>query len=223
MSMVHQGYIEPHNALAYWSADGHLRVECSSQGQFGIRSELADHLQWPISKINVFPSEIGGGFGGKTTIYLEPLAAVLSRKSGRPVKLTMSRSDILRATGPAPGRLRLGQDRRHERGADHGGAGHVCFRRRRIPGVGRWRGLPLRLRALQADGLPHRRPTTWSSTSRSHTPTARLAHRRANTRWTAWSTRFARRWDSIPGIPRHECVGRRRSARQRHAVSLHRQ
>ena len=103
MSMVHQGYIEPHNALAYWSADGHLRVECSSQGQFGIRSELADHLQWPISKINVFPSEIGGGFGGKTTIYLEPLAAVLSRKSGRPVKLTMSRSDILRATGPAPG------------------------------------------------------------------------------------------------------------------------
>ncbi len=103
LSMVHQGYIEPHNALAYWSADGHLRVECSSQGQFGIRSELADHLHWPISKINVFPSEIGGGFGGKTTIYLEPLAAVLSRKSGRPVKLTMSRSEILRATGPAPG------------------------------------------------------------------------------------------------------------------------
>ena len=103
LSMVHQGYIEPHNALAYWNTDGHLYIECSSQGQFGIRSELAEHLQWPISKINVRPMEIGGGFGGKTTIYLEPLAAILSQKSGRPVKLTMSRPEILRATGPAPG------------------------------------------------------------------------------------------------------------------------
>ena len=111
MSMVHQGYIEPHNALAHWSADGHLFVECSSQGQFGIRGELADHLDLPVSKINVRPAEIGGGFGGKTTIYLEPLAAVLSRKSGRPVKFTMSRPEILRATGPAPGgyaRVKIG-------------------------------------------------------------------------------------------------------------------
>ena len=60
---------------------------------------------------HVHPSEIGGGFGGKTTIYLEPLAAVLSRKSGRPVKLTMSRAEILRATGPASGgyvRVKIG-------------------------------------------------------------------------------------------------------------------
>jgi CO/xanthine dehydrogenase Mo-binding subunit len=50
----------------------------------------------------VTPAEIGGGFGGKTTIYLEPVAARLSEKSGRPVKIVMSREEVLRATGPAP-------------------------------------------------------------------------------------------------------------------------
>jgi CO/xanthine dehydrogenase Mo-binding subunit len=53
------------------------------------------------SQLRVTPSEIGGGFGGKTTIFMEPLALALSRKAGgRPVKLVMSRSEVLRATGP---------------------------------------------------------------------------------------------------------------------------
>ena len=47
--------------------------------------------------------EIGGGFGGKLTAYLEPVAAVLSKKTGRPVTLTMSRSDVMEATGPTSG------------------------------------------------------------------------------------------------------------------------
>ncbi len=102
-AMVHQGYIEPHNALAYWNQDDHLIVESSSQGHFGIRDELARVLQHPKSKIRVLPAEIGGGFGGKTTVYLEPLAAVLSKKSGRPVKMTMNRIEVLTGTGPAPG------------------------------------------------------------------------------------------------------------------------
>jgi xanthine dehydrogenase molybdenum-binding subunit len=102
-SMVHQGYIEPHNALAYWNPDGSLVVESSSQGHFGIRDDLSTVLDYPKSKIRVIPAEIGGGFGGKTTVYLEPLAAVLSRKSGRPVKMTMDRTEVLIGTGPASG------------------------------------------------------------------------------------------------------------------------
>ena len=108
---VHQGYIEPHNALAYWSLDGQLTVECSSQGQFMVRDEVSRVLDWPISKIRVIPAEIGGGFGGKTTSYLEVLAALLSRKSGRPVKMTMDRTEVLLATGPTPGsyeRVKIG-------------------------------------------------------------------------------------------------------------------
>jgi xanthine dehydrogenase molybdenum-binding subunit len=109
--VVHQGYIETHNATAHWLKDGKLHVWCSSQGAFSIRTELANILDHPITKIRVTPMEIGGGFGGKTTAYLEPLAAVLSRKSGHPVKMSMDRDEVLMATGPTPGgyvRVKLG-------------------------------------------------------------------------------------------------------------------
>ena len=108
---VHQGYIEPHNALAYWSVDGQLTVECSSQGHFMVRDELSGVLRWPVSRIRVIPTEIGGGFGAKTTSYLEALAALLARKAGRPVKMTMDRTKTLLATGPTPGsyeRVKIG-------------------------------------------------------------------------------------------------------------------
>jgi CO/xanthine dehydrogenase Mo-binding subunit len=53
-----------------------------------------------VSNIKVIASEIGGGFGGKTTIYLEPVALRLSQKAGRPVKLVMDREEVFRASGP---------------------------------------------------------------------------------------------------------------------------
>ena len=109
--VVHQGYIETHNATAHWLKDGHLHVWCSSQGAFTIRQELADLHDHPITKIHVTPMEIGGGFGGKTTAYLEPLAAVLSQQTGQPVKMSMDRAEVLMATGPTPGgyvRVKMG-------------------------------------------------------------------------------------------------------------------
>jgi CO/xanthine dehydrogenase Mo-binding subunit len=57
----------------------------------------------PQSDIRAIPAEIGGGFGAKTIIYLEPVAVMLSKKSGRPVKMVMTREEVQRATGPAPG------------------------------------------------------------------------------------------------------------------------
>lgn len=101
---VHQGYIEPHNATGLYTAAGQITVWCSTQGAFGVRSQLAEVLDVPISDIHVIPTEIGGGFGGKISVYLEPLAILLSKKSGhRPVQLTMSRADVLAATGPTSG------------------------------------------------------------------------------------------------------------------------
>ncbi len=108
---VHQGYIEPQNATATWTHDGRLTVWCSSQGHFGIRDNTARILGIPVSSVRVVPMEIGGGFGGKLPVYLEPLAAVLSRKSGRPVKMSMSRTEVLEATGPTCGsyvRVKMG-------------------------------------------------------------------------------------------------------------------
>ncbi len=100
---VHQGYIEPHNATALWNNDGRLTIWCSTQGAFTVRDTVSQILDLPVSQIKVVPMEIGGGFGGKIPVYLEPVAALLSRKSGHPVKLVMSRKDVLEATGPTPG------------------------------------------------------------------------------------------------------------------------
>ncbi len=101
-SWVHQGYIEPHACVVDVGADGKADIWASSQGHFRVRAQTAAVLGWDTARIKVTPAEIGGGFGGKTTIYLEPVAARLSEKSGRPVKIVMSRDEVLRATGPAP-------------------------------------------------------------------------------------------------------------------------
>lgn len=111
---VHQGYIEPHACLAQAGADGKVTIWCSSQGQFMVRNYTAKLLGLELSQIRVVPAEIGGGFGGKTTVYIEPLAAALSHRAGRPVKIVMSREEVFRATGPASGtriRVKIGATR----------------------------------------------------------------------------------------------------------------
>ena len=111
---VHQGYIEPHNATALWNADGHLTVWTSTQGAFTARDALAGALDLPVSKITVVPMEIGGGFGGKIPIYLEPLAALLSQNTGQPVKMIMSRDEVFESTGPHVRHLHQGEDGRQK-------------------------------------------------------------------------------------------------------------
>ncbi|HEU0293304.1 MAG TPA: xanthine dehydrogenase family protein, partial [Anaerolineales bacterium] len=114
-SMVHQGYIEPQNATAQYNPDGQITIWCSTQGSFGVREMVGEILDIPVSRIRVIPMEIGGGFGGKVGVYLEPVVAVLSRKSGhRPVKMTMTRADVLAATGPTSGsyiKVKMGANR----------------------------------------------------------------------------------------------------------------
>lgn len=97
---VHQGYIEPHAAVASATEDGQVQLWCSTQGQFNVRGYCAKLLDMQTSQIRVTPSEIGGGFGGKTVVYLEPLAIKLSQMAGKPVKLVMSREEVFRGSGP---------------------------------------------------------------------------------------------------------------------------
>jgi CO/xanthine dehydrogenase Mo-binding subunit len=141
---VHQGYIEPHNATAQWNPDGQLTIWCSTQGAFTARHQVSEVLVHPLAKIKVVPMEIGGGFGGKIRVYLEPVAAALSRKCGKPVKVTMNRADVFEATGPTPGsyiKVKIGVDKSgrmtaaqaflaYEAGAFPGspvGAGAMCI------------------------------------------------------------------------------------------------
>lgn len=110
---VHQGYIEPHVATSLWNNDGQITVWTSTQGTFSVRQQVAELLDVPLARVKVVPMEIGGGFGGKISVYLAPVAAVLSRKSGAPVQLVMDRADVLQATGPTPGsyiKVKMGAD-----------------------------------------------------------------------------------------------------------------
>jgi CO/xanthine dehydrogenase Mo-binding subunit len=97
---THQGYIEPHACLASLGADGKGELWCTTQGHWYAQKHCAALLGIETSQLRVTASEIGGGFGGKTTVFIEPVALALSRKANRPVKLVMSRSEVLRATGP---------------------------------------------------------------------------------------------------------------------------
>jgi len=100
---VHQGYIEPHACLATYNPDGQISIHASSQGHFMIRAYTAKLLGLDMADIRVNPAEIGGGFGGKTLIYLEPVAVALSRKSGKSVKMQMTREEVFRGSGPTSG------------------------------------------------------------------------------------------------------------------------
>ncbi len=108
---VHQGYIETHACVVSLAADGMATVWSSSQGQFMVRAMCAKLCGMDNSKIKAIPAEIGGGFGGKTVVYLEPVAMMLAKQSGKPVKMVMSRDEVMRATGPTSGghaRCKLG-------------------------------------------------------------------------------------------------------------------
>jgi CO/xanthine dehydrogenase Mo-binding subunit len=98
--MCHQGYIEPHACVAQFDENGKVEIWCCTQGAFMVRTLTAAVTGIELGKIKVTPSEIGGGFGGKTTIYIEPVATILAQKCGRPVKIVMSREDVFRASGP---------------------------------------------------------------------------------------------------------------------------
>ena len=97
---THQGYIEPHACLATLGADGKGELWCCTQGHWIVQKTCAALLGIETANLRVTASEIGGGFGGKTTVFIEPVALALSRKANKPVKLVMSRSEVFRATGP---------------------------------------------------------------------------------------------------------------------------
>jgi len=140
---VHQGYIEPHACVARVGEDGRAVIWCCTQGPFVVRDASAAIAGLDPAHVTVIPSEIGGGFGGKIVVYLEPIALALSRKAQRPVKMVMTRDEVFRATGPTSGtktRVKIGAKRDgtivaakvslwYEAGAFRGspvGAGAMC-------------------------------------------------------------------------------------------------
>ena len=103
VSPAHQGYIEPHCCVAQFDAAGELTVWASVQGQFGARADLAEILGMPVHQVRVIAPQVGGAFGGKTALIMEPIAALLAQAAGAPVKIAMSRREELADSHPGPG------------------------------------------------------------------------------------------------------------------------
>ncbi len=108
---MHQGYIEPQACVASTTEDGQIELWCCTQAPWVFRDRLSNILKIETAKIRVQQSEMGGGFGGKTGFYPEPIAIQLSRKAKRPVKIMLTRNEVFRATGPVSGtksRIKIG-------------------------------------------------------------------------------------------------------------------
>ena len=187
--MVHQGYIEPQTCTALWGEDGRLTIWNSSQGQFGMRDQICRVLDVPVSEVKVVPLEIGGGFGGKLRAYLEPVAALLSKKSGHPVKITMSRADVLEATGPDIRELHQDQVGRDEGRQAHRGQGAHRVRVGGVPRLVAQRGGDLHVLALTRSTTSTSTATTWWTTCRARRRTARRERPWARSRASRSSTR----------------------------------
>ena len=97
---AHQGYIELPACLAEYGAESGSTIWTTTQGHFIIQQIVAGIFKLDMSQLTVIPTEIGGGFGGKTTPYLEAIAYLLAKKSARPVKMVMTRDEVFRITGP---------------------------------------------------------------------------------------------------------------------------
>jgi xanthine dehydrogenase molybdenum-binding subunit len=111
---AHQGYIEPHACVAETDAIGFVTIWASTQGAFTAELQTSVLLGLPQSKLKVIPLEVGGAFGGKITVHVEPVAARLAQLTGRPVKIVTTREDVFAGgSGPAAAariRVRLGAD-----------------------------------------------------------------------------------------------------------------
>ena len=108
---MHQGYIEPQGCVASTTEDGQIELWCCTQAPWVYRDRLSNILKIETAKIRIQQSEMGGGFGGKTGFYPEPIAIQLSRKAKRPVKIALTRNEVFRATGPVSGtksRIKIG-------------------------------------------------------------------------------------------------------------------
>lgn len=111
---VNQGYLEPRAAVASAGPDGKVTIWTDNQGLFPARGQCAAQLKLPLSKIKMMPVEVGGAFGGKIGQTIGPICALLSLKSGYPVKVVTTRAEEFTANRPAPPAtfiIKLGADK----------------------------------------------------------------------------------------------------------------
>mgnify|MGYP001323693210 FL=1 len=94
-SGVNHAFTEPHAVVAHWDPSGRLTLYTPQQVPHYVHRALADVLEIPMHQINVHRTFVGGGFGGKSDPFPhEMCAAILARKSGKPVRITFDREEV---------------------------------------------------------------------------------------------------------------------------------
>jgi xanthine dehydrogenase molybdenum-binding subunit len=96
---INQGYLEPMACVANVDPSGRINVWTSTQGPYAVRATLAAVLQIPISRLRIIPMELGGGFGAKLRLCLEPYPVFLALKTGKPVKMVATREEVFTLSG----------------------------------------------------------------------------------------------------------------------------
>lgn len=95
---IHHGAIETHTVIAHYSHNGKLTILTPSQNVFAFRVIISQIFNMPMSKVRIIRPNIGGAFGGKLEITIEPIVAILSKMTRRPVKLTLDRTETMITT-----------------------------------------------------------------------------------------------------------------------------
>lgn len=111
---VQHAALETHGGIAYVDANGVLTVRSSTQVPFLTRRTLADLFHLPPDKVRVFCERVGGGFGGKQEMFVEDVLALAALKTGRPVKLELTREEQFIATStrhPMRATVKAGADK----------------------------------------------------------------------------------------------------------------
>jgi xanthine dehydrogenase molybdenum-binding subunit len=99
---VHHGYLETRSSVAGVSSDGKVTVWTDNSSIFNAREVVASSMKLPLNYVKVAPVEVGGTFGGKGRQPISPLCALLSKKTGRPVKIVMTRAEDFTSNFPPP-------------------------------------------------------------------------------------------------------------------------
>ena len=95
---VQHAALETHGGLAWIDTEGILNVRTSTQVPFLTRRALSEIFDLPMDKVRVFCERVGGGFGGKQEMFVEDILALAAIKTGRPVKLELTREEQFIAT-----------------------------------------------------------------------------------------------------------------------------
>src|SRR4029450_33483 len=96
----HHGYLEPHSCTVAVEPDGQVKIWSCNKSPYRLREQLSAAFDIPVERFTLHTPAVGGDFGGKGSPMDIPLCLELSRRTGRPVQMTMRYAEELMAAAP---------------------------------------------------------------------------------------------------------------------------